>query len=164
MDVLTQCSHPKTLRNDLRVIGLVRWRWRCGWIEIASVKLKIECVSAKIAQEGKMAYLGRAHTAQPPRYPSKRRWEVHGPWRRRGRIKIEPVKVKIEHLNISQVPEVETTYQIRVSMVQPRGTPSKCFHRVIGPWCQHGRIKSRPRNVKQTERSRRTYLERGNAI
>ena len=164
MDVLTQCSHPKTLRNDLRVIGLVRRRWRCGWIEIASVKLKIECVSAKIAQEGKMAYLGHAHTVQPPRYPSKRRWEVHGPWRQRGRIKIEPVKVKIEHLNISQAPEVKMTYQIRVSMVQPRGTPSKCFHRVIGPWCQHGRIKSRPRNVKRTERSGRTYLERSNVI
>ncbi|KIM55787.1 hypothetical protein SCLCIDRAFT_30049 [Scleroderma citrinum Foug A] len=123
-----------SLKCPHRVIGLVRRRWRRGWIEIASVKLEIERVSAKIVQEGETAYLGRAHTAQPPGYHSKRRQEVHGPWCRHGRIKIEPVKVKIEHLNVSQVPEVETTYRIRVSTAQPRGTPSKCFHWVIGPW------------------------------
>ena len=123
----TNAAQPpeNSLKRPHRVIGLVRRRRRRGWIEITSVKLKIEHVSAKIAQEGETAYLGRAYTAQPPGYHSKRCQEVHGPWRQRGRIKIEPVKVKIERLNVSQAPEDETTYRICANVAQPPANVSK---------------------------------------
>ena len=40
-------------------------------MKIRSVNVEIECVSAKIAQEGEKTYLGHAHTVQPPGYHSK---------------------------------------------------------------------------------------------
>ena len=78
---------PKCLYRD------VKRQWRRSWMKIGSVNIEIECVSAKIVQEGEKTYLGRAHTMQPPGYHLKSRQEVHRPWRRCGCIKIVPTNV-----------------------------------------------------------------------
>ena len=63
---------PKSpLKHLYRVIGLVRWQWRHGQIEIASGKLKIEHISISQRQQDiEMTYLQHMHATQPPQNPS----------------------------------------------------------------------------------------------
>ena len=77
--------------------------------------------------------------------------------RRRGRIKIEPIKV-----NPAQ--EVEMTYRIRARAAQPPANDPACRYGVHTPRRQRGRIKTEPRNVSQTRNSANAYLGRVNAM
>ena len=96
----------------------IKHRWRCSRMKIRSVNVEIECVSAKIAQEGEKTYLGHAHTVQPPGYHSKSCWEVHRPRHQRGRIKFRPA-------NISRTQEIRNAYLGCVNAMQTMWRPRK---------------------------------------
>ena len=79
------------------------------------------------------------------------------PWREDGRL-------EIEHISINPAGEDEITYHVRARLAQPPRNDSKRAYMVIGPRRRCGRIKTRPRNVNQTEKVENTYLGRINAI
>ena len=103
-------NNPKCLN---RVIGPKRRR---GRIKIMPRKLKIKHINEKPTRQGETTYRGHARATQPPEFPSKRCYWVYRPRCRRGRIKIEAIKV-------NQVQEVETTHQVRAAM-RKRSKPS----------------------------------------
>jgi len=80
--------------------------------------------------------------------------------RRRGRLKIERINCN----QVSQTPEVETTYLGRAHATQPPGnTPNRAYG-TYRPRRRRGRIKSAPTNVSRTRNGGNAYLRRDNAI
>jgi len=80
--------------------------------------------------------------------------------RRRGRLKIERINCN----QVSQTPEVETTYLGRAHAMQPPGnTPNRAYG-TYRPRRRRGRIKSAPTNVSRTRNGGNAYLRRDNAI
>ena len=53
-------------KHPHRVIGLIRWRWRRGWIEITPIKVKIENINEKPVQEDETTHHRPACATQPP--------------------------------------------------------------------------------------------------
>ena len=149
------------LKQSYGVVGPCH---RDNWIKIIPGKLKIKRLNDKRGQNGKRTYQRCARATQPRGNPSRGCLKVYRPHCQPGRIKIEPVKVKIKGINNKKAQDNETAYLGRARLMQPPGNHPKCRYRVIGLIHRHGHIKSRPRNVKQMERSGRTYLEHGNAI
>ena len=111
-----------------------------------------------------MTYQRRARATQPCGNPSRGCLKVYRLSHRHGRIKNGSIKLKIERISDKTAEEDEMTYQICANIVQPPANISKCHLDVYRPICQHGRVKSQPRNVKRMERSRRTYLKRINVL
>ena len=70
-----------------------RPRRQCGRMKIAPVMVKIERLNDKTAREDGKAHLEHIRTAQPPANNSKCLYEVVGPRRLCGRIKIAPTNV-----------------------------------------------------------------------
>src|SRR5207245_2405478 len=84
--------------------------------------------------------------------------------RGRGRIRIRPVKLKIERINDKRPQEREITYLERVRGTQPLvNAPKRCWE-VHRPRRRRGRIKSVPTNVSRAEKVENAYLGRVNAI
>jgi len=101
---------------------------------------------------------GNLPVSSKPPIQSERR--PYGPARRQGRHG----KLKIERINdksISQTPKrVKTTHLRCTRAAQPRGNPSKHFHRVYTPIRQRGRIKFAPTNVSPTQNGKTAHLGR----
>ena len=129
-------------KPSYRVIGLIRQRRRCGWIEIAPVKAEIKRINVKIAQGGETTHQICANVMQPLANISKHPCRVHRTRHRRVHIKIESVKLKIEYISINQAQEVEKTYLELAQAAQPPRNPSNCIHRVYRPRRRCGHIKS----------------------
>ena len=155
---------PNDSKCACRVVGPRRQRDR---IKIAPVKLKIEHLNDKRGKNGERTHLGRENTTQSPRNAPKRRYRVIGLIRRRrqrNRIKIEPVKLKIECLNDKKTQELETTHLGQAQLAQPLLNTSKCCWEVHRSRCPRGRIKIEPTNVSRTREDRNTYLKCVNTI
>jgi len=77
--------------------------------------------------------------------------------RRRGRL-------KIERINISQMPRVKMTHLDHACAMQPpRNAPNHAYG-IYRPRCRCGRIKLAPRNVSRTRNGRNTHLKRDNVM
>ena len=76
--------------------------------------------------------------------------------RQRGRIKFIPTRV-------SQMPEVEMTYQKRARGAQPHGNASERRYGVHRPRRRCGRMKIEPTNINQMRNSGNAYLRHINA-
>ena len=105
------------------------------------------------------AYPKRTSAMQPHGNVSKRACRVVGPRRRRGRNKIESIRLKIEHINDKNVQKVETTYLERARAMQPRGNPSIHACEVHRPRHRRGRIKIKPIKVNPAQEDEKTYQE-----
>ena len=125
---------------------------------------EIERISVNQAGEDEVTYRGCAWLVQPPQTNCKHFHQVIGPSRRPDRIKIKPVKLRIEHISDKTAEKDEMTCRICANVVQPPANISKRHLDVYRPirWC--GQVKSQPRNVKRMERSGRTYLKRVNTL
>ena len=109
------------------------------------------------------AYLEHTSTAQPPQSDPKCSYRVIGldRWQQQHvQIKIEPRKLKIEHLNDKRGQIGKKTHLGHGHIVQPPRNPLKCHYGVIGLRCQCGCIKPGPTNISQMWNSRSTYLGR----
>ena len=138
-------------------------------IRIGPVNVKIERINDKPAQDDEMTHLGRACTTQPHGNPSKGFWEVHRPRRQCGHIKIEPARLKIEHLNDKKQQNGEITYLGRTEIAQPPANDAKRLNKAIGPGTRRDRMKIEPVkvkikriNVNQTLKVEKTYLGHAN--
>ena len=108
-------------KRPYRVIGLVGWRQRCGWIEIAPVKVKIKCINDKTAEEDETTHRICATTAQPLRNApndSKRLYMVIGPRRQHRRIKFKSA-------NVSRALKVKNAYLGRITTLPSNRRPTK---------------------------------------
>ena len=153
---LPMSSKPPIYHTE-RSYGVVRQRWRRGQIKV---------VPRNISQMPKveMTYLGHTGIAQPRGNAPECCLKVNRPRWQCGSIKIEPVKVKTEHLNDKKQQKVETTHLGRAQVAQPCRNPPKHRYGVIGLICRCGHIKIAPGNVSQTRNGRNAYLQCGNAI
>ena len=117
---------------------VIRWRWRCGQIKV---------VPRNVSQMPKveMTYLGHTGIAQP--WVSKCSNRVIGPCHRRDRIKIIPVKLKIERLNDKSAQEDKRTYRRRAQAMQPLLNAPNRRYGVHRPIRQRGCIKIEPTNI-----------------
>ena len=111
---------PNNLKHCCGVIGPSH---QCDRIEIKSVKVKIECISANQTQELEMTYLGHAHTAQLPTNTPKCLHGVHRPHHQRGRIKFVPT-------NVSQMGNSGNTYLTHVNAIQLMWRPKRGIQRL----------------------------------
>ena len=140
-----------------RPFGTVRHRRRRG-------RLKVEAIKVSQTAKVEMTYLGCTGVVQPCRNISKSCCGAVGPWRRHGRIEIEPAKLKIERVNDKSAQEVKMTYRICARAAQPPVNAPKCRYGVYRPIRRHSHIKTEPRNVSRMRNAGRTYLVRVDAI
>ena len=146
------------------VYGVNRPRHRRGRAKIGPVKLEIERLNDKPGREDETTHHGLVCTVQPPPNDPKCCLKVVGPCHRCDWTKIEPKKLKIEHMSVSQTQQGETTYRGRTQTAQPPRYHSKRCREVYRPRCRRGCIKSQPTNVNRTQISGRTHLGRAHAI
>ena len=122
-------------------------------------RLKVEATKVSQMQKCKTAYQERARAAQPRGNAPKRRYGVHRPRHRCGKLKIERLNDK----KSANLQTIETAYLECASTAQPHGNTSNRLHRVFTPKRQCGMIKFEPTNISQTQNSRNAHLSRAHA-
>ena len=126
-----------------RVIGLVRWQRGCGRIKIVPINVSR---TAKV----KNTYLGCDNALQSKWRPGKQNGTISNitvECRVLGEHYCQHGRPKFKATNVSIAQEDETAYLECASTAQPHGNIPKCACRVVGPRCQHSRIRIIPRNV-----------------
>ncbi|KIM67354.1 hypothetical protein SCLCIDRAFT_21204 [Scleroderma citrinum Foug A] len=111
-------------------------------------RIKFVPIKVNTARKDETTYHGCTSTAQPPIINLKRAYRVIGLRRRRGRMKIEPARLKIEHLNDEKQQNGEITYPGRTEIAQPPTNDAKCLNKAVGPGPRHDRIKIKSVKVK----------------
>ena len=129
--------------------------------------IKFELTNVKQMRISGNAYLTCVNAIQLTKKPKKHIrgsdkvtvecWMPGEPWREDGRL-------EIERISINQAGEDEITYRGRARLAQPPLNDSKHPYMVIGPRRRRGRIKSRPRNINQTEKVENAYPRRANVL
>ena len=99
-------------------------------------------------------------SSRPPIRPAERPYGHVRRQLRRGRLKIERINCN----QVSQMPEVETTYLGRAHITQPPGNDSNQAYGVYRPRRRRGRIKSAPTNISRTRNGGNAYLRRVTAL
>ena len=134
-------------------------------------RIKFVPIKVNTARKDETTYHGHTSAAQPPVIDSKRAYRVIGLRRRRSRMKIEPARLKIEHLNDKKQQNGEITYLGRMEIAQPPANDAKHLNKAVGPGPRCDRMKIEPVkvkikriNVNQTLKVEKTYLGRTNAM